>query len=188
MRELLYITGAPASGKSTLAAGIVGSCATRCRVEGTPFRHTVYEIGPYGVAAPNEVCQLGGVRDEFSGTDVLGMGVAGKAKPWMAEVCPYQWVLGEGDRLATAKFFEACEESGWTIVRVHVVVPDAVADERIAGRGWEPKPAWLKGRRTKARNQEWQAQLVLDGTAGPETMVAEVARVSKVAQRLVAAQ
>lgn len=173
--HLLYLTGRPCSGKSTLAAALTSPW--RSTATAKPFLHTVYLSRP-------PVTELGGRRETFSGTDALSMSVSPKVIEWMAFQRDGALVLGEGDRLATGKFFDAADGAGFTVFHAHIDIPDDVAQARMDERGWEPSPSWLAGRVTKSANLAHRATLVLDGTHPVKDLAAELIAASPVAHAL----
>lgn len=154
---MLYLIGRPGSGKSTLCSNLTDGLEP-LSVESKPFAHTVW---------PGGVVELGLHRGSFSGTDALSMSVQPKVVAWLAEEAPAM-ILGEGDRLANSKFFNAVREAGYTLCIGRLIVSASVADERCRRRaenlGSEPQNAgWLAGRVTKAARlaDEWDP-LVLE--------------------------
>lgn len=149
MKNLLYVIGQPGSGKTTLVAKLVEN--RDGYVYRKPFAHTYYEIG----GGKPAVVALGEKRGAFSGTDTLAMSVLPKVVSQM-EIDPWPLVLGEGDRLATMKFFEAARRNGYAVTVVYLDTPDGLASERREQRqrehGTKPQdPTWVKGRISKHR-------------------------------------
>ncbi len=145
---LVYVVGEPGAGKTTLlgAALAVGDWHEHPRAK--PFAHVELVDRVTGVV---DGCYLGVRRARFAGTDALSMSVGPRARAWLADA-PGRFVLGEGDRLANLKFFDAARAVGYDVLLVQVTLDPAVAAERRASRGWAPNPAWLAGRRTKVNN------------------------------------
>lgn len=170
-RHLLYIVGQPGSGKSTLVAalldGLLGEVTTM------PFAHTVWANDAV------VVCELGRRRDSFSGTDALSMSVQPKAIQFLADH-PFDYVLAEGDRLATNGFLLGAREVGYAVDVVYLAVSSAVAEHRRASRaaelGSQPQDAaWIAGRVSKARKlaEAWGAH-VLDADRPPAEVLAQL--------------
>lgn len=140
--RLTYLIGEPGVGKTTLLNAVVdglpGIAARR------PFARTIYDCG---------VVSLGEERAVFGGTDTLSMSVQPKVLEW-AEMPDFPDVVGEGDRLANGKFFQAMKNLGYDLCIVHCFAPDGVLAERRLRRAAEhamrPQDAvWLQGRQTK---------------------------------------
>ncbi len=162
-RHLLYLLGVPGVGKSTLMARLVQGKRRRVRLD--PFAHTVYEDG---------LVQLGRERADFSGTDSLSMSVMPKAIAAL-EAGAWPRIVAEGDRLASAKYFQAAEDAGYSLVVVLLEAPEEVCAERRAERGSAQDPSWMAGRRTKvARLAEW-VTLWLDAREPVELLAEQLA-------------
>jgi hypothetical protein len=150
--RLTYLIGEPGVGKTTLlnaiTEGLPGMAVRR------PFARTIYDCG---------VVQLGESHPVFGGTDKLSMSVQPKVVEWAA-MPDYPDIVGEGDRLANAKFFQAMKDLGYDLCIVLCFAPSEVAAERrlmrAAQHTTKPQDAvWLQGRQTKIRNlaSEWAA-------------------------------
>lgn len=142
--RLTYLIGEPGVGKTTLLGaitdGLPGIAARR------PFARTIYDCG---------VVQLGEDRPVFGGTDTLSMSVQPKVVEWAA-MPDYPDIVGEGDRLANGKFFQAMKDLGYDLRIVLVRAdPELIAErrlERAADHSMRPQDAvWLQGRQTKVR-------------------------------------
>lgn len=168
-RSLVYLIGAPGSGKTTLTAALFAGVPAEVRRE--PFLHVVR---PGGV-------EVGGPRDlkyardanlqGFGGTDALPMNVQPRVLPFLA-TGPWEVAFGEGDRLANERFFFAAVRANWRVEVILLDTPAAVCAARRLSRGSTQNEAWLRGRATKvARLAEW-ARVRLDGTRPPEVLVA----------------
>lgn len=168
-RHLLYIIGAPGTGKTTLA---------RALVQGVPYRefqphkrvrameyHTgddqglrpVYELG----------CPLR--EDGARGTDLLARDIKPDVMEWLGGSAAPRYVMGEGDRLAHPNFFGEAAELGYEVQVVHAWCPAELSYERAskrrAIRGMEPQHAsWYKGRVTKHERLEagWPGTVRID--------------------------
>lgn len=155
MPELLYFAGPPAAGKSTLVAHL---CRDLEWLEALkPLAHQT--------EARSGVVQLGRLRPGFPGTDTLSMGALPVAEAWLTGPDAPGAVIAEGDRLASAPFFDRLRAAGWTVTLAVVLVPADVLEARRAARtDWTPNPSWLKGRDTKAYRLAEVADLIVDGT------------------------
>ena len=141
----IYLIGAPGSGKSSAVSRAleIAQWGTPTEVM-TPIPHLDYGAG---------CIQLGRVRSTgFSGTDALGMAINPQAILFI-ESRPANVVLGEGDRLANAKFLSAADRSGILTI-VWLDVPPEVSRARARARAdvfglKEQSESWWKGRYTK---------------------------------------
>lgn len=148
--RLTYLIGVPGVGKTTLlnsiTDGLPGMAVRR------PFARTLYVNG---------VVQLGEARDVFGGTDTLSMSVQPKVLEW-AEMPDYPDLVGEGDRLANAKFFEAMSGLGYDLCIVNCHASEETTSRRRLSRAeahsMKPQnPTWVQGRLTKYARlaEEW---------------------------------
>jgi hypothetical protein len=173
-RSMLYVTGPPAVGKSTVVSSILAhsSCISPA----------VERVGPLTVTRFGPVSALGDYspgRGEFVGTDALPMSILPAAlRVLCAPEISGRW-LGEGDRLASAGFFDALRRSGWYLVHV-ALVPGADYADRLRCRqraGWSPSPSWLKGRITKSARLADSADLRVDSSGAPAAVASQVLKV-----------
>ncbi len=154
----MYIFGEPGSGKSTLLAHL-----TRMLWHGPdaehPFAHRVYACG---------VTELGARRKDFPGTDALSMSVQPRVVEWLGDTNP-QLVIGEGDRLANGKFFDAVRNLGYSL-KLYVLVGEEASALHRRIRGSEQDDKWLAGRRTKVYNlkDEWWPYQLAAGDPLPQ--------------------
>lgn len=147
--ELLYVLGAPGAGKSTLLDWLTESL--EFRNEDQPFAHRVWMPD-----SAQPVVELGARREKFSGTDALSMSVQPKVLDWLAAT-DYRFVIGEGDRLANAKFVDGALKLGWRVSLLYLACSAAVADYRRTARAYAQgtalqSEAWAKGRVSKVKN------------------------------------
>lgn len=160
MSSLLYLIGEPASGKSTLMAALTKGLGGE--VKTVPYvSWTEYD---------SKIAQIGKVREQFSGTDALGMAAQNHVIGWLADQ-PYKFLVAEGDRLANRKFFAAVMNQGHNLCVVVLQPPDDVLERRRKKRnkelGKEQDERWLKTRKTKVSNLVAEADMVLDATDIP---------------------
>lgn len=144
MADLIYLSGPPGVGKSTLMAHL--TAGLRRAPHRKPFAHDELLDGSGRPVA----VELGHHREAFPGTDTLSMGVAPLAYAWIAGR-PAELVLAEGDRLASRGFLRAATEAGYTAWLVDLDAPEPVLVARRDARGSRQNPTWVKGRVTKAR-------------------------------------
>lgn len=152
MKHALYIIGEPGVGKTTLMTELKAN--KLWEPHGQPFLH---QHSGLGVAANDPLAvELGGPREGFGGTDVLGMAVQPQAVAFLAGPCAPQLLLGEGDRLGNGKWFASVSEAGYQLYVYHLHGPrlaERRRAERSARLGTEPQhPTWVKGRRTKVES------------------------------------
>src|SRR5947208_9892815 len=103
---LIYLIGAPGSGKSTVMAAATAHLH-RTALPGRPARDLLTDTtGPIAV-------ELGARRGSFSGTDALPMDAVRHAEAWLRDTHPgAPLVLGEGARLGNARFLQAAVQAG----------------------------------------------------------------------------
>lgn len=138
--QLLYLIGIPGAGKTALLREVLGDVTFTKHEQ--PFAHCEYVKG--GV-------QLGVPRSSgFGGTDALSMNVEPKVIPALRAL-GWKWVLGEGDRLASVKFFNAVRAlASWQVRVLWLDTPLRVAAERRRQRSATVQDSsWVAGRITK---------------------------------------
>lgn len=153
-RNMVYVSGPPGAGKSTLMAHLTRYCG-RTPITGT-IPHDLLTL-PTGNSLPppsfNTAVELGRRREKFSGTDALSMSIQPKAVQYMARPgLAHTLVLAEGDRLANINFLDHCRDLGWAVTLVNLYAPGTLLDERCAARGSTQNEGWRQGRITKAAN------------------------------------
>jgi hypothetical protein len=142
--DLIYITGAPATGKSTLMAQITKGCERQPR-SGPPAHDVLTTHG--GIVG----AELGVRRERYSGTDALPLNIQPRALTWLAQM-PYRVVLGEGQRLGNYGFLSEAMNTGYRVTLIHLVADEVTLDARRAERGSAQDPRWMKGASTQAAN------------------------------------
>lgn len=178
MRTLLYVSGEPGVGKSTLMADLTAGLL-RVPVEpevNAPARDWLLTH----VALTSMVAvELGRRRDSFSGTDALPQTVILPAEAYLrsgraAEETSV--LLAEGARLACRRFLTAAVDSGWRVLLAHLEGPQVAADRRASRAATlgvpEQNAAWVKGRRTAATNlasaaPAWGCEVIVLDAARP---------------------
>ncbi|URC18108.1 adenylate kinase [Mycobacterium phage Zenteno07] len=142
--RLIYLIGAPGSGKSTLMARLT-SHLEREPQTGGPVAHDLLRFMD-GVVAGAEI---GRRRELFGGTDALPASIIEKAIPWI-ETRPYELLLAEGARLANKRFLEAAVAAGYEVHLAHLDHPDVEVwrAKRSDEIGKVQDAAWVKGRTT----------------------------------------
>lgn len=158
MIRTLYVIGIPGSGKST---GL-RACADLMGVAGyeehaRPIPHLRWLNG-VGTGEDMGIVELGRIREAFSGTDALAMNINPLACAFVEaaediEGFEAAWFVGEGDRLANAKFLAAAPRLTLAWLDVPVELARERAVNRAAALGVEPQnDSWWKGRITKVNN------------------------------------
>jgi energy-coupling factor transporter ATP-binding protein EcfA2 len=141
--DLIYLLGPPGVGKTTLVEAIVGGLDDFAE-HAEPIPHL----------RRGQLVMPGRRRHPFGGTDTLGMSIARAAEAWIGSA-PAPVVLGEGDRLSYARFFDVAESAGYRLHLLHVTAaPETVAWRRrhraeLAGTRLQ-NPSWVAGRASKA--------------------------------------
>lgn len=138
--ELLYLVGPPAAGKSTLMAALTAGAA----------RSAVDRPVPHDIMAGGAAAEVGRRREEFSGTDALGMAVNPLAISWVA-TAPFPLLLAEGARLANKAFLYAALTAGYRVTLALLDTDQATLDRRCAERGSHQSVSWRRGAATRAR-------------------------------------
>lgn len=142
---LVYVFGEPGVGKSTACAAALAPY-TAVPQPDARCPHLAYYTSRGRLAA----LQLGLDHPDHPGTDRLSMAILPDARAWISTVHPDIPILGEGDRLATPRFWYAATDAGHTLTLVHLWADPATHKARITGRN--QNPTWLKGRATLTRN------------------------------------
>lgn len=169
--RLLYVIGEPGVGKTTLVRAVT---RVPSEVQTKPYISWTHYT--------DLACQLGYDRQPFGGTDALGMAAQNHVLAWL-NTKPYQYILGEGDRLANLKFLHAVEEIGYEVtLAVLSCAPEQLErrrEKRNAQLGKVQDEKWLKTRTTKILNlrngyegEVWE----LDAGSGFKQLAREFAR------------
>ena len=165
MIETVYILGAPATGKTTLVKHITQSWVHMMDGK-TPLAYRVFKDLRNKEKEYNIV--LGKDAPVYGGTDTLNYTAINSCddlyKRFLKKSVKY--VLAEGDRLATASFFELAKKYG----NLHVIYLDL--DEEIRIKRNQNRASlnklspqnitWQKGRLTKHKNlaDKYNAQVI----------------------------
>lgn len=164
--KLLYIVGIPGSGKSSVVRLLTKNLRQRVvevpiQLKGVNRDKTLRVV--YTKYNRHSI-QLGYDRGDWSGTDALDKAIFPYMQHWLNYQKKIRFILGEGDRFTSAKFFDWCQEVGIELTVAALVVDEEIAAERRAKRdrkvesvGMKRKTSsqndiWLAGRRTKVYN------------------------------------
>lgn len=147
--KIIYVIGAPGSGKTTLTEAFTQDWKDSANHEDPiKFRTHHTEHG--------DALSLGWLRPAFGGTDTLGNTAILAIEPWLPNIAKdYSIIYGEGDRLANARFFDLCKHIG-DFYLFYLDTDPALCEQRRIQRsaitGKTQNPTWVKGRETKHRN------------------------------------
>ena len=146
--RMIYIIGAPGSGKSTFMAKMTEHLK-REPIISVPVAHDRLLFLDGEVAG----AEIGKRREAFGGTDALPASIIEKAIPWV-QGQPYKLLLAEGARLANKRFLLAAVEAGYAVHLAYLDHPEVEAwrAQRSEALGKIQDAAWVKGRTTASDN------------------------------------
>jgi GTPase SAR1 family protein len=161
---IVYLFGEPGVGKSTLTKKLLDHFT-----EGEPTFHPQ----PFAHATwPNGITTLGNPtpkNPKHPGTDTLPYNAMPKAIAWVQEQPNTQLIIGEGDRLASPKFWDAAHAAGHTILPIYLHNPHHAQLQRQA-RGTQQNPTWIAGRQTRAINLSHYPGTLICNPHNPRTL------------------
>jgi hypothetical protein len=126
------------------------------------------------------VVHLGRQRFPFGGTDTLSMSIQPLVTTWLLTETRNLIVVGEGDRLTNAKFFDALRAAR---IPMHIALLDLIPSEararslaRAAEHGVrEQALSWFQGRVTKVDNIAGRYRCtIIDARQPPEAIAKEL--------------
>lgn len=140
--DLVYLAGAPATGKSTLMAELTRGAR---RVA----RDTVHLVPFDELRVAGEVVglEIGRRRPAFPGTDTLAMNALQSACNWVNKQL-VEVVCAEGDRLTHIRFLQSAADAGYRVNLFVLTAPANLLDERCEARGSKQSKSWRAGRVT----------------------------------------
>jgi energy-coupling factor transporter ATP-binding protein EcfA2 len=170
----VYVIGAPGSGKTTLVRAVMEAEGAAGIVQHEkPVPH-VEHVGTRWV-------ELGRWRPEFGGTDALSYSIAPKATAWLIGNDRPRWLIAEGDRLATASFFDVLTGCYPRFTLFHLAGDDAALRQgasRAELIGKAQNEAWWRGRATKCGRLAVAYQAIeLEAGAPLADLVAQVGEI-----------
>lgn len=166
----VYVIGPPGVGKTTLVDALLTRLGARERVQ-------VEAPVPHVLHPPTDWVEVGRWRPAFGGTDALGYAIMPKAVAWVTGERRPRLLIGEGDRLASDRFFDALTAGYEELLVIHLAGVDVAwerAQARAASLGRPPQnEGWWKGRATKAQRLAGRyAGLELDASLNISHLVA----------------
>ena len=170
--DTIYLIGQPGSGKTTLTREFQKNWA-KINLYDKPFKYQEHEAPSLG-----RVYSLGWDREHFGGTDTLGNTVITHMSLFYKNAHEDgATIYGEGDRLASARFFDLAQLYG-KLHLFYLTTSDEESERRRIARsqqtGKEQNPSWAKGRATKHRNLASQFKaILLPGDKSP-TQITEI--------------
>ena len=140
--KVIYLIGMPGTGKSTVMREFMSTQRGDWKMERPIDLLDTHINGNIRILGKYEEGEI------FSGTDRLSMAVAPKAIEWISTQ-PDELIVGEGDRLNNAGFFEAC---GDNLTIIHLTVSDEERERRYRQRGSDQSEKFIQTTRTKCEN------------------------------------
>jgi energy-coupling factor transporter ATP-binding protein EcfA2 len=180
---MLYIIGAPGSGKTTLVRALTDGLRTVTTTK--PIPQICYlrwwDDVPPGLQplVRTQGIQFARPRETFGGTDSLPMNIQPTVEAEIRNAAASKrninyHVIAEGDRLGNEKFFNAVIDAGWQLDIVFLDCDFELGQQRRTDRARHVGSAvqdatWVKGRITKVTNlvQKFEARVLWLDAAEP---------------------
>ena len=182
--RVFYILGYPGVGKTTAVSWMLSSLGVTPEPYDDPVPHTRY----------GGVVHLGRQRFPFGGTDTLSLSIQPLVTTWLITETRNLIVVGEGDRLANAKFFDSIRAAR---IPLHIAALDLLPSEararslaRAAEHGVrEQSLTWFQGRVTKVDNLVGRYRCThIDAHQPPEAVAKELWAAAALPDGLVSAR
>ena len=140
--RVIYLIGLPGCGKSTVMKKFMETVGGEWKADRPVDLLDSHVSGNVRVLGKYEEGEV------FSGTDRLSMAVSPKAIEFLSTK-PDETIVGEGDGLNNAGFFEA---AGDDLVIIHLTVSDEERERRYKERGSDQSDKFIQTVRTKCAN------------------------------------
>jgi hypothetical protein len=150
--DLVYLAGAPATGKSTLMAELTRGTERRSCLD--------FKLVPYDeLIVDGEVAgaEIGKRRADFPGTDTLAMNALPRVAEWLKAKMT-DVVCAEGDRLTHIRFFNAAAAAGFRVNLFVLAGRMSILDARCEARGSSQNRSWRVSRATLCTRVAAQAE------------------------------
>ncbi len=189
--RLVYLSGEPGVGKSTLMARLTEPYARYPQPPEPRIAPARDLLIMAGISRAPMAVELGRRRDTFAGTDALPSAVIGDACAYLSvrALGEAPLVLAEGARLACRRFLTCAVDAGWQVTLVHLYGQQLAAmrrAQRATALGKrEQDERWVKGRATAARNlangaEGWGCRLLTLNVEAGDYPTAEAALIADV--------
>ncbi len=140
--KVIYLIGLPGCGKSTVMKQFMEAVGGEWKADRPIDLLDSHVSGDYRVLGKYEEGEV------FCGTDRLSMAVSPKAVEFLSTK-PDEVIVGEGDRLNNAGFFDA---AGDDLTIIHLFVSDEERERRYKERGSDQSEKFIQTVRTKCSN------------------------------------
>lgn len=148
---IVYLIGVAGVGKTTAVQQLIKDWKFRCQID-KPFAHSHYN------SSHGKSIVLGKNKLPFAGTDTLSWTAINHWETFLKTCLTHKvdLIIGEGDRLSTAKCFETAQQYG-KLLTYHLQATDQVTLQRRQQRATRynktlQNECWVAGRKTKTIN------------------------------------